>query len=1565
MPIVIFAGDSVAAIGDGVSTNVEFWIGEAVGSGVSSGNALSTIGTSNYLELGAEVDDASMLSLDAEVAEYWNTPVRSAKVHTYLMHRNFGNIECKYSSVSPGTIDSITESWDGRLPSRLPSITDTRSLASKSASMTNTSNCFTTQSPDGSKVVIIDPLSDIVKLLDSQGNTISKEALPMGTFAEMIAITADNEHYWLLVWESDNYHGGAKYSIHARRWEDNSLVEYEWLGGAVTSEAFLAEDIFALIDVELLESKPHLNTDVGISEYDQVFTDVEVEKIDNELNTDVEVEKIDNELNTDVEFGYDWFLGVDTFLDSTHVVELPAVLILPEGAEGVHTDVMFLIETKTVVTDVLLIGEHLIVPIDVELALFSDDEFACVATDVEISLQWGISSDVALEEIRIELRFPTVRRSQVNMSNSGEYNYVQHMFNAETEINRVEYIVAPTRTKDQRHEQPFSEESPHYYGHPFDYQYAEENGFALEDAYITPSVGYSGSGLQSMYYPSSRKIYNTRHVTAPQIAATETKLIFAVVRHRGAFPWRDNRYAVDHPRHRSSQTLLMEIDKTTRWVSSIPKNVNMSGAQAFVANDDIGLVMADSFWPMGSDGKLISFFDNFDNEGWDDDHPNDYVEKFTDIVRFDLSFTHIATKSTIEPESGYDSPYITKPLVENRADGRNASTVRIKGNWKLATSFKKPSDFGYSNGIYDLNTPFNDYRHTEQVFNSCLRVSGDSIVWVEPNFYIGMYLFATGDVHDTYISNSSTGEYTGRVNLFYEFDGTLTETNKFLSSCQASALLAYRVEDVQYAISSDCLLLPHTSWHYMEVDASVHVWGAQGVSSDATVTISEAISTDIFLDTGMALAVDCILTTYGHKKILHIISNSSPNELRDKGTAYLPVDHMGTYPFTTRFWSIGTGEAYNDVDEIVPAWYIDNLHNPVPANAKEVDETGWAEDLASTYPYPIQYVTDNENGVIFGLYRATEGHNNTGLVKYYGDGPIDNNEYHTYTDGGFEAVANKNSQNLGMGAWIHKYDTVNSMPTKSIYIPGYLHSTSAATYDPFTQIRYIGTSPTNKRIYVIRAYGRRDYFSALPWGLNNVRSPFLESLELGLNYVTTDNRRWNFSTNFDKDSGFYVSDAETRLSYVPDAEDWGGVNSEDDPYTFFYNMPWFTDESTMLDSSSFSAYMAMNETTGLRGFTPSDNNAATLNLTNTYPHQSAVKFGFTITALTGEDSAWADNDNDYFPWYVHGQFNPELVPLYEQTANIYDVRDILVYNYDLELVTTISSIRGLEDNDVILHVVERDSIFYVLTQAAEAVYNWAAFNARRAIDQPVPSTYQDDKYGYCYRKTRIYTVTNTMNGAASLLYEFPWAGHSVGDTLIQEVTDTHIWLNWSGVHTERAGSFLGVGVKLDGSGYIEVPGLIALIKGHYGEDEEWHALCYTNTSQKSPIITEYTHPYTYNTTAMRHSYIGDKFPRWGDGRKSKLSVLTEADLGFLEFDVTNHEYEEHWFKGLEYMDEAYELVDNFSFYLGGTQPGYSQVVNRIYYDWVITDVSLRETVESLRPTTWIKTTTGGPNTLEL
>lgn len=1400
MGIILFqdGGDTVTR-GYAESAPV-IWEGR-VSSYVESLAAVSLKASIPSVESAPWTTDFRFLESAPDTREVWDRTSTNNPRHTFLVHHDFANIQCVYGSEIPGGslavgADRLVQEADGnRLFQPLPSVVDRDGRNSRCSSLTNSPNCLFATTPDNTKVVIIDPYSDIVKIINSVGETVGKYSMPCGTFAKCIALTASNDRYWLLLWESASLPVGNRFRIEARRFEDSSLFEYEMLEGLAESAPTIAD---GFIYSEGLDSAPVA-----------VVTPEELAFVDSSPWT------------TDLRFA-----------------ESAPVL-----GEAVH--------------------------------------FICSAPVVE--------------DIRVELRTAAPRAAAYQkIREHAEPNYLEQRFDTETDVCRPGFTASPVRTANQKHEKPYQEIKPHYYGHPDHYKHAESSGFPLVDQFFELDSDKTSEWALPPF-PE-----NTRAVTAPHFAATETRLIFGTVIHRGAFPWRDDRYSAEDRRHRSSQTLLQNIDIDTRTVinDNSAKMVNMSGAGAFQANDSTGIVMVDSFWDMGADDNLIGYFDKVARQF-----------KQTDIVRYDFNFVQQAVAErndwiTLNQTDWTDSSFKSGPYV---------SYVALN-----LYQYYAPTFYDYLSSTYTgHSTSRTDVFNCRVPYNGCLRLHGNTIAWAGQS-YRGQLSTAGG-----YPLNEAAAT---DLHALKEFDLSLNTLNVMMLAGAPKALLSFSVDSSYSLVESAPIIVPSGSWSFVE-SAPIVVNYYFEVLESAPFVLSDfqAESAPKFWESSTFMESAPVISNPGYWDTLEIITNTSPNEGMDKisietttvatwatnRTSGHPNQHLGTYPYSARFWKRNSGLLKDG--NTAETWRVSFLKNLetglVDRGDLYLEEKYRYPDLDQyrylAFPYPVQYVSDNDNQVLFGLFRPAEGKSWAGNTNAFKQ--LDN----SYVEDVGAQSAAVLCGNTPIGGVIHKYNEPNSEPVKSVYIPGYITQDTISEYDPFFHIRYFGHSPKDKRLYVIRAFGRRDYFGQGSSYAQNWENPYARGGNDAVEYKVED----------DSLPPVPVPGVE----YLPVDSGFAG-----DIGTVYGKYPSTANVPTLDYTDHEAVYSTIKKTMTLANFTSPYQDQIILDIPNIYI--------FDIS--------------NSIPW--------------DESANTYENRDILVYNYDLTLIDRVVSINGIGEDETILHVVERGGVYYILTQVKEEEpFNWAKYHAELAIGQPVKSNFEDTKYGYGFRKVRVYSINSTLYGIASLVSELPWAGHSVGDTLIQEVTATHVWLNWSGVHKGRAGSCLGVGIKRDGSGYVEIPGLISIYQDDMAPSG-WALLCYKRTS-KGSAYHFVNNMYEFDPGLTRRfvsGFTGEKFPRWGDGEISDLVKLDEASQHMVGADSVYHPPED-WYRPIlegedRFWNNVHQSFYSDDYYPGGTQPAYSQTVRRRHYNFISSAPVVTESVEKSSPVTWFKITNGGP-----
>ncbi|NIP43247.1 MAG: hypothetical protein GWN00_22935 [Aliifodinibius sp.] len=665
-------------------------------------------------------------------------------------------------------------------------------------------------------------------------------------------------------------------------------------------------------------------------------------------------------------------------------------------------------------------------------------------------------------------------------------------------------------------------------------------------------------------------------------------------------------------------------------------------------------------------------------------------------------------------------------------------------------------------------------------------------------------------------------------------------------------------ENSEYAaISTSVSLLAQDDYDWLKTSVEVHNIGFETLNVSADL-MDYGLQTSVTITEPSGLNLSVTLADRGYTDEYLIVTNNCPIDIPDPGADDINWDFImrtsGTYRYSTFVWYPGLGEDPNG--KTTAAWRFKYKDPTFPSK---------------NFPHPIQYVIDPNDGEIFGLFRLSEM--SDPLPSYTFTDPGTGDSYTLGTGEGDDLRA----MNYPIGGVLHKYEDILQSPEKSLAMPGYFETTAPGDYDPFVQYRHIGISPTQKRLYVIRAMGRRDY--------------------------------WHYN---------YCAQQRSMTNRVNNPFD-GGTTIYSHPPLWYYDefqtlWIWKVDK-VWLDSSGFVADeftcdhgVYSREITdytpiGDVEYTLVDKHYATTDVADVFSSQTALDFSKLIA--------------------------------YDQTENDYTVRDILVYDYEFNFITRMTRLSGLQDDDVIMSVREADGIFYVLTQAKSDPYNWGQFEVDRQLNNPSEkSALGTDKYGWIYKEMRLYKIRGAITNTAQLLYTLPFGTHSSNDVIIQEITKTHVWLNWDAIRKVRVGKVLGLGIRLDGTNHVTVPGLVAIIKDKY-EDGEYSLLCYK-------------HP-TYNA----HRFESSKLTRWGRKGANRLLVLREKGIQYQT---------EEWLWAPDadapQRGDATSVLNHVS----GMQPGYSQVRHKRQYTYLKTSVTLVESALSAKPRTWVKVTSGGPNT---
>lgn len=365
-------------------------------------------------------------------------------------------------------------------------------------------------------------------------------------------------------------------------------------------------------------------------------------------------------------------------------------------------------------------------------------------------------------------------------------------------------------------------------------------------------------------------------------------------------------------------------------------------------------------------------------------------------------------------------------------------------------------------------------------------------------------------------------------------------------------------------------------------------------------------------------------------------------------------------------------------------------------------------------------------------------------------------------------------------------------------------------------------------------------------------------------------------------------------------------------------------------------------------------------------------------------------------------------------VNTYAQRDFLIYNYELGFVDHISVINGLQDDDVVCHLYEKNGIYYILTQVKEPepASPEDFFNTVLQNQTGYESDTHFYKYTrYVYKKTRVYTLEgNLKTDSAVLFYEFNYSTSSLDSIMIQEVTDKHIWLNWDGVSRFEPVPFVGFALNLDGSGHTEVPFLQTVYFNN--ETQKWEIIVREITDDNRLPNAEFggsggtAFGHHSSETKLAPIKIRDRFPKTGNpvinpvGDKyvfrDQIERLVEAHSGFTDTELIDSLYKYYFCvitdKVLSYDEENFNFLREESVFQETAEynlninsiwywseyddaitgysydgqrkfamyPAVSRVLTIKLYDWVKTNVFLVKTMSPVsQPNTWITYTNGG------
>jgi hypothetical protein len=164
---------------------------------------------------------------------------------------------------------------------------------------------------------------------------------------------------------------------------------------------------------------------------------------------------------------------------------------------------------------------------------------------------------------------------------------------------------------------------------------------------------------------------------------------------------------------------------------------------------------------------------------------------------------------------------------------------------------------------------------------------------------------------------------------------------------------------------------------------------------------------------------------------------------------------------------------------------------------------------------------------------------------------------------------------------------------------------------------------------------------------------------------------------------------------------------------------------------------------------------------------------------------------------------------YNETCHDFMKQEILILNEQLVPLNAINKLNGVPEEDTIWEIAERRGVFYAL------VTRVALWDTKEVISN------------LC-----IYTA-KSLYSQWELLYELPYGPaadvqkdaytSSYRDFSIHEITNDRIWI---AQNTGQYGNteVRDIGIRLDGTGYDNLPGLLGFMKGLYQDEEKWYAL---------------------------------------------------------------------------------------------------------------------------------------------
>jgi hypothetical protein len=1458
----------------------------------------------------------------------------------FLCHTHFSGMDLYEAEMYQGFQWQFKKDMnygEDKLP--LDKVKDSRGMTGASHSGPVTGNSLHATTPDCSKVIIIDPVQGLVRVLSSTGDILFRKIISVGEFYDVITITASNTHYFLLKWESASFNGGNKFSFQKRLISDSSIVYsrlYETLHGepVAVSSAYMKGDPVA-----------------------QTLNDV-------------------------------------------FVIGLPSVSIQYPPAS-------YVIGKLQAVTDDFIKGEPVAKEIRIELrkvgyksadvSLQADDrnmfpEFYNIETDVNILTKhlWPIRVSDAEHELPFHETIPYYYghplhklKSEIEGFTLDDTFYVpiQHIaFDAIDHIPRNAERIINTRQVTAPH--LVATETKLYFGTvKYRGAWPSENPTKEENTIDRRS---SRTLFVELSTESFTPVSDTVCVFASGAAGVKANDNIGIV--MLDFYHKTNSAGI-------MRNMLEGYNGSFETISTYPEfkyDYFHKYATFFVLNLDLSFKSSKPMIPPNY--KLT----------WNEHY---FSRPFSYIQLTSNPFPGLFTFSSVN-DGGDDDKYRSVTQPWSYLDTVNIREMSISSDYKARVnglSHLRAGENEY-NGLFHLVGDrivwFSDFMTSIQVDAPYHHPSESSSKFPFTRYSFDSYNYAEGVRLGLFPAYKTPVKPHHRISVL---DSSLNKESEFYIDSGYQSFLCVSLNESKFIVKGSPEAEHEDSYRFVIGDLNVTDFMRSEVIIGLPVaTVSNLVKGCPVADSSAFVKGAPVASSLGYTVSISIITNTSLIESLDfneRPDYYMshPTGQSGTYPYGVRFWELGigypdgtgmsyplkTGGTYITPDDNYKKFFGDKLYCtpeqcwlpklPYILPSLRFNRSDGQHDAtfrpyeSDMIPHPVQYIADNVNDALFGLFRHPEGRSWMS-GKWTQDGPNGspsillqgadlgfvgttfgtrhpNNIGNVLSEDFVESLGSSLQRNKGacvnfpIGGVLHKYSKPNSPPIKSVIIPGYVEVNTSAEYDKVITCRYFGNSQTRERLYVIRALGRPDYFhTSVQAYFQNASSPWVRRPDASYGYTA-------FLMKYPpvEPTSLHPHIEPASYRYLT-----GGIYDALNPY-----ISEFGDRLNYIQNTGYPNEYEELPLPVLRGWVPSDSGVMPLN-TADYSPKNHYQYMMTMTNFFSDESySWDGlSGGDNILYHVA---NHDNMVRYEQKRNTYEVRDILEYDYDLTFLRRISIPSIIPENETLLHVTERGGVFYFLTQKkAEIKNNWAQFHAKRGIGTPISHGYEDDKYGFMYESIKIYTAASVASSSGRLLYEIPWAGHSVGDILIQEVTDTHVWVNWSGVHKSRAGSCLGMAVRLDGTGFTEIPSAIAIVKDHY-QRGKWSVIAYTNTASGA-FVSSFEH--------VTRRIKGEKFNRYGDGRVTSITVLDERTLTPIKSETAYQPFEETaWFT--EYRRDVMFSWSPDTLYPSAPQPGYGQYVRKVEYHWVSGNPVAVESVGSAKPRTRIGVTSGGPSVFPL